>query len=170
MGRNHPTKGHAIFLEAAKLVLSANPDVYVAVIGRGVDTDPQLNALVRGSGFNDRVRLVGEQQEIHRINAALDIACNSSIAEAFSNAVGEAMATGLPCVVTEVGHSPMVVGDDGLVVPPGNPRALAAEILRFARDREERMRRGDLARKRIETLYSIKHVSMSYDALYGRIV
>ena len=70
-----------------------------------------------------RVHLLGKRQDIPRLTAALDIA--SSFGEGLPNVIGEAMACGIPCVVTDVGDSALIVGETGKVVPPRNPAALS---------------------------------------------
>src|SRR5207245_2521792 len=71
------------------------------------------------------VRL-GLRREIARVLNAFDIhTLSSAFGEGFPNVLGEAMATGVPCVVTEIGDSELIVGDTGVAVPPRDPAALA---------------------------------------------
>ena len=87
---------------------------------------------------------------------AFDIACSASAyGEGFSNAVGEAMACGRPCVVTDVGDSARIVGDAGIVVPPDDPVALA-DAWRQIRGSvaQEQCAMGARARARIEQEFS----------------
>jgi len=74
---------------------------------------------------SDWIIWAGVREDIEPVYNALDILCSSSYWEGFSNVIGEAMACGVPCVVTDVGDSAMIVGDQGIVVPPGDAKALA---------------------------------------------
>ncbi len=71
-----------------------------------------------------------------QIYNSLDLLVSSSCGEGFSNAIAEAMACGVPCVVTDVGDSAQIVGGTGIVVPPRNPLALAEGILGLVGRRE----------------------------------
>jgi glycosyltransferase involved in cell wall biosynthesis len=101
--------------------------------------------------------------------AALDIlSLSSAFGEGFPNAIGEAMACEVPCVVTDVGDSAEIVGDAGLVVPPRNPTAMAEawETL-LAKSPEERRVLGRAARERIARNFSLDVVTRQYEILYA---
>lgn len=106
-----------------------------------------------------------------RIQASLDIATSSSAyGEAFSNAIGEAMAAGVPCVVTDVGDSAAIVGPTGRVVPTRDPEALARawqSLLELAPERREAL--GAAARDRIGRHFSLAAIAARYAALYDEI-
>jgi glycosyltransferase involved in cell wall biosynthesis len=100
-------------------------------IGEGSE-ETQLKELAAELGVEGRVLFTGRTEAASALNA-LDIAVSSSsFGEGFSNAVAEAMACGLPCVVTDVGDSALVVGQNGTVVPRRDPEALAAALLEVA--------------------------------------
>jgi glycosyltransferase involved in cell wall biosynthesis len=99
--------------------------------------------------------------------SALDIATSSSIVEGFPNVVGEAMASGVPCVVTDVGDCALIVGDSGRVMAPRHPEALAAawaELLELPDG--ERLALGAKARERVKDNFSIGSVVAAYEGLY----
>src|SRR5262249_9583363 len=116
--------------------------------------------------------LLGLRKDIPRLSAALDIAslC-SSYGEAFPNVIGEAMACGVPCVVTDVGDSAFIVGDTGRVVSSKDPSALAAawwELLQMGPD--ERRRLGEAARLRIQEHFDLLAITSRYETLYRNMV
>ncbi|HXI20359.1 MAG TPA: glycosyltransferase, partial [Gemmatimonadales bacterium] len=135
VGRYHVMKGHDDFLAAARQVLAEGVDADFVCAGREVTPDnPVLTGMVTQHDLAGRVHLLGERRDTHRLFAALDVACCASTSgEGFPNAVGEAMACGIPCVVTEVGDAPVLVGETGVVVSRHDPQALAAGMMRLLR-------------------------------------
>jgi glycosyltransferase involved in cell wall biosynthesis len=168
IARDHPVKDHATFLRAASSVSRDVPDTCFVLVGRGVDAaNVRLTALITELGLGGRVRLLGERSDIPAIMAATDVMVSSSWTEAFPNVVGEAMACGVPCVVTDVGDSSWIVGDTGRVVPPRQPRALAQAVNGvLALPSAERKQLGLAARKRVEREFSLGAVADRYEDLY----
>lgn len=171
VARHHPMKDHAGFFHAARLVAQAHPSVRFVMIGRDTDAQSPVADLARGNQLEDRVFLLGERSDIPRLTAALDIACSSSAwGEGFSNTIGEAMACGVPCVVTDVGDSAYAVGDTGISVPPSNPQALADAISRLiASGLDHRRCLGQAARRRIEAEFSLPAIVHRYEELYREL-
>jgi glycosyltransferase involved in cell wall biosynthesis len=119
IARYHPVKDHANFLNAAARLVKAREDVQFVLAGRDVElSNPLIAELVQRQKLADRVHMLGERQDISDLTAGLDIATSSSYTESLPNTVGEAMACGVPCVVTDVGDSAWLVGETGKVVPP----------------------------------------------------
>jgi glycosyltransferase involved in cell wall biosynthesis len=128
LGRLNATKDYPNFLRAAAALLPDVPATRFLCVGSGPELD-RLQHLAAELGIADRVLFTGELEAASALNA-FDVACSPSITEGFSNAIAEAMACGLPCVVTDVGDSAMIVGDIGTVVPPSSPDELASAIRR----------------------------------------
>ena len=173
LARYHPAKDHAGFLEAAARVHAERPDTRFVLAGTGVDeTNPALTDALRKTGLADRVHLLGERHDVADVLAAIDVYVSSSARiEAFSNSVGEAMSCAVPCVVTDIGDSPAVIGDTGLVVPPRNPAALAAAMIDMVdKSPATRAALGERARRRIVDEFDIESVARRYAELYGRLV
>ena len=172
VGRYHPVKDHANFLQAAEILERTWPNVHFVLVGCGMDhTNSELVALIRQIGINGKIHLLGERTDVHYITAALDIASSSSQAEGFPNVVGEAMACEVPCVVTDVGDSAKIVDVTGIVVPPKDPQALAKGWERLIEmGAEARRKLGIAARKRIQANYSLAVITEQYEDLYHRVV
>jgi glycosyltransferase involved in cell wall biosynthesis len=167
LARVHPMKDHATFLNAAKIVGAAKASVHFVVAGRDVPAAPQINSLIDVLDLRRRVHLLPERSDAPRFLAALDVAVSSSYSEALPNVVGEAMACGIPCAVTDVGDSAQLVGDAGVMVPPRDPPALAAGILRILDlGSTAYAALGRAARERIVSTFSLDAAAAKYERLY----
>jgi len=168
VSRLHPLKDHSVFLQAASLVSAVHPQSSFLLVGKGLtESDPSLTKLIRQLNLTSRVVLLGERTDTPRLTAALDIACSSSVGEGFPNAIGEAMACGIPCVVTDVGDSAFLVGDTGVTVPSRNPEALANAIGKLIdAGPAARKELGLAARRRIESEFSLPEIARRYEKLY----
>ena len=132
VGRLDPMKDHPIFLEAAAVLAKKRTDARFVCVGGGPDEyRTRLQTLAKRLGLEERLQWVEHCKDMPGVYNALDIAVSSSYGEGLSNVIGEAMACGVPCVVTNVGDSAWVVGDLGEVVPPKNPVALANAMQRL---------------------------------------
>jgi len=126
VGRLDPVKGYPNFLEAAALLAKERKDVRFVIVGDGPDTyREQLRLLSQELGLTERLIWAGARENMPAVYNALDIVCSSSYSEGFGLTVAEAMGCGVPCVVTDVGDSARIVGEEGIVVPPGDPLKLA---------------------------------------------
>jgi len=169
IARYHPMKDHAGFLHAAGLVARVHPEARFLFVGKGVTRNElALRKAIEEEQLEDRTFLLGERWDMAHVTAALDIACSASAwGEGFSNAIGEAMACGIPCVVTDIGDSALIVADTGLPVPPRNPQALAHAIDRLIEaGAEQRQLLGAAARLRIEGEFSLPAIARRYEELY----
>ena len=168
--RFHPMKDHDTFLRAAAIVARTRPDARFVAAGRGVPGHAVLLERVRDLGIESQVSFLPEREDAPAFLAALDVGVSSSYSEAFPNVIAEAMACGTPCVATDVGDSAQIVGDAGVLVPPRNPDALAAGILRLlALDPAARDRLSREARERIRSKFSLPFVAAQYERLYSGI-
>jgi glycosyltransferase involved in cell wall biosynthesis len=99
--------------------------------------------------------------------SAADIYVSSSLGESFSNAIGEAMACELPCVVTNVGDSKLIVGETGVVVQAQDCEALAAGLLNGVSKKGGE--RCSSARKRVVSNYDITSVAQKFQEVWGSL-
>lgn len=154
VARVHPMKDYACFLQAFSRVFGA----VALLVGEGTERLPE----------QPRVYRLGRRDDIPALLAAADILVSSSASgEGFSNAIAEAMACGLPAVVTDVGDSARIVEGSGIVVPPSNPEKLADAITALMTEpAAERQARGELARERIVSLFSLDRSVRCFDKLY----
>jgi glycosyltransferase involved in cell wall biosynthesis len=164
VARYHPVKDFHTFIRAASHIRSKKDDVHFVMIGNRVDSDNlELQNWIAEECLQDRVHLLGQRYDVPELLPALDLLVSSSIGEGFSQVLGEAMACGVPCAVTNVGDSARIVGDTGRVVEPGQSQALAAACLEIlTMPVQERQAVGRAARARVEAEYNLTCVSQKY--------
>jgi glycosyltransferase involved in cell wall biosynthesis len=167
VGRLAPQKDHATLLEAIALVRERRPDVRLVLVGDGelrVELERQAAAL----GLAESVLLLGERHDVPDLLASIDVFANASRYEGLCLAVIEAQAAGVPVVATPVGgiRETIVDGETGLLVPPGDHRALADAISRLLDDRHLATRLASAARLVAER-YSERRMIDETLRLYG---
>ena len=173
IGRFDPMKDHDNFFQAASLLVTKSADVHFVVAGNGVEpSNLSFRDYLDREELRGHLHLLGQRDDISNLTAALDIASSSSsFGEGFSNTIAEAMSSGIPCVVTDVGDSAYLVGETGIVVPPMNPQALAEGWQRMiAMGVEGRNTLGAAARQRIQQNFQQDEIARQYERLYESVL
>jgi glycosyltransferase involved in cell wall biosynthesis len=170
VARFDPMKDHATFLKAAHLLLEKDNRVLFVLAGKDITWEnKKLTTAIQTGKYGKHFHLLGERDDVAHVMAALDMATSSSSSEGFPNTIGEAMACGVPCVVTDAGDSALLVGDTGMVVPIKNPQALAEgwdQMIKLAGSGRSKL--GKAARCRIEEQFSLPTSVKCYEELYQR--
>jgi glycosyltransferase involved in cell wall biosynthesis len=172
IARFHPQKDIENFLKAADLINEKRPEIHFVLCGDGMTSQNLELARWVSRGHNQNtIHLLGRRLDIPWIMAGLDIlALSSSFGEAFPLVLGESMASGIPCVSTDVGDSAYLIGDTGLIVAPRDPRALAGAIMEMISLPDKQIKKmGEDARLRIEQNFSLIKMVDSYLRLYEQI-
>jgi glycosyltransferase involved in cell wall biosynthesis len=129
VARFDPIKDHATFVRAAARVAERVPPARFVCAGGGEDSArDRVRGLAAELGVADRFIWQPEGPSDASLYAGFDVHVSSSSSEGFSNAVAEAMSCAVPCVATDVGDSAAIIGETGLVVPPGDPEAMGDAI------------------------------------------
>ena len=171
--RYHPMKDHASFIQATNIISCNNSNAHFILVGRNVcSSNQKLLQLVKSTGEHSKIHLLGERGDIPELMKSIDVAVVSSAwGEGFPNTLGEAMASAIPCVVTDVGDSAWILGTNhGEVVPPKNPQALAEGILSLLNmDEQSRNAIGISARQRVVENFSLEKITQQYEDLYDDV-
>lgn len=175
VGRSHWVKGHTYAVRAVRLLLDRGCDVRLTIVGGASgDDSAALQATIRHLDLEGTVVLTSSETSapVRRRLAEADLFLSSSLSEGMSNAAIEAMAAGLPVVVTAVGGMPELIrtGAEGLVVPPRDPPALADAVERLVREPELRHRLGAGGRERVLRDFTLERQAEAFTDHYERLV
>ena len=166
------SKGHNVFLDAARAVLTAAPETRFLIVGDGVGFE-DVKGRVRQLGLEARVHLTGFRRDIPEVMAALDVLALPSIrSEAIPQVIPQALAVGTPVVASTVGGSPELIrdGENGRLVPPADPAALAAAILELLREPERARAMARAGQVMVQARYTIDATMARTTAVYRELL
>ena len=171
VARHHPVKDQATLLRGFALAAPDLPGVTLQMVGDG-PLRPDLENLTRELGIADRVQFLGIRSDIPDLMRSADIFTLTSLSEAASLTLLEAMASGLPAVVTDVGGNGEIVRHEkeGLLVPRGGAAQLAAAFKRLHADPAFARRLGNAGRERAFNRHRLENTVDQYLRLYERVM
>ncbi|MBI2331859.1 MAG: glycosyltransferase [Chloroflexi bacterium] len=163
VGRLVYEKGHEFLVEAMSTVTQSDAHAIAGICGAGPLHD-QLQAQIEKLNLQDKVKLLGQWDEIPELLAASDVFALPSRWEGLPMALLEGMMAGLPVIATRVEGVDEVVqpGEHGLLVPLESPAELAQAILQLLRSPQDRQRMGRAARERVLSSYTTDRMCEAY--------
>lgn len=173
VSRLAPDRGYMNLLDAFKLVSAEAPQAHLVIVGKG-EYLPSIKERVGALGLTERVHFPGFiEKDLPEVLSAIDIyTLMAPGSEGTSRALLEAMATGLPSVVTSHNGLDEVVRDTvtSYVVPPDNPGALSAALQSLIADKGKRIKFGRAGRQRVERLFYNGYRAEMVENIYAQIL
>lgn len=174
VGNIRRIKGFDVFIRAAAKVHAAIPQVVFAIAGEEHDRSygTELRELVGSLGLGSSFVFLGGVDDVHSLLQSADIFCLPSRSEGLSNALLEAMACELPCVVTRVGGNPEVVvdGKTGYIVENEDAESAAAAMLELLRNPSAARRMGAEGRRVVQERFTTEAMIQTLVNSYERLL
>ena len=174
-GRLSRAKGIAMLIEAWPEILARHADLHLVMVGSGQgswdDCEAQVTGFVRERGLSGRVIFTGQSERVWEYMQAADVFVSPSEYEGFGLTVVEAMASGLPAVVTAVGIAPELIheGVNGFLFEPKSPKAAIAAVEACLASRERWQQIGTAARESVQP-FDLPHVFAAYARLCRELI
>ncbi len=166
VGRWDVQKDYYTLMAALHILQKKHANFKMVMVGENLDWDnKELVDLIKKSDLESKIFLLGRRVDIPALLSAADIYVSSSLGESFSNSIGEAMACELSCVVTDVGHSKIIVGDTGVVIEAGDYGDLSDMLLKHVE--ADGVVRCKAARERIALRYDIRSTVGRFEKIWG---
>ena len=171
ISRWNPLKDHKTLLESFSLALSKNPNIYLLLVGNGLEEEnSELGILIDHLNLRKSVILLGQLKDISYVLGVLDLFILSSVGEAFPNVLIEAMSYEVYCVSTDVGDAAYILGDEKFIVQPQAPVEMA-ETINYCLDL---INSGTKLNKfyidRIKNLFSIENMCLQYHLAWEKAI
>lgn len=171
VGRLSPEKGHAVLIDAMRVVVSEHPGIRLMILGEGQERS-NLEARIRKFGLERHVLMPGFSRNIPYYMKHSRLLVNPSFSEGMPNAVLEARALGIPVVATDVGGVSEIVSKElggGMLVPPGDAEKLAGGINEILRspdfDSDKAKERFEEFRVRFDTESQTRRLMEIYSSI-----
>lgn len=162
IGRLSPIKGHTFFLRAVSKVIKVIPRVKVLIVGDAppdkIKYSQELEDLSRRLGLTKYVEFLGRRSDMPEILSKMDLLVLATVTqEAFGRVIIEAFACGVPVLATSVGGVTEIIrnGENGLLVPPEDPHAMADAIVKILKDRRLSKNLAKVARRDVEEKFAL---------------
>jgi glycosyltransferase involved in cell wall biosynthesis len=172
VGELNPLKGHDVFIQAAANVVASHPQARFLIVGgdssSGNKTLNALKDLIAGLSLSDRIRMVGEVEDVAPFLAAMDVFVSASQTESFGLAMVEALASSVPVVATNTEGAQEIIKDaeTGFLVPIGQSQTLAESINRLLADAALRERMGQLAYQDASERFRLEQMVEAIEQIY----
>jgi sugar transferase (PEP-CTERM/EpsH1 system associated) len=171
VGRLVPIKDHPTLLRAAEVLLERGHRVHALIVGGGPELDKHRKYAENSAFLRGCVTFGGSELEVSDLYKAMDIFVLPSICEGMSNTLLEAMASGLPCVATNVGGNPELIGDGkcGLLFEPQDVAGLVEVLERLLRAPDQRTQFSDAGRREAVARFDLARMIGDYADLYREL-
>lgn len=136
VGRQQLQKGHVVLIDAAVVLAHTHPDLIVLIAGSDGRETPRLQSMAADPHLAGRVHLLGHRTDVADLLAAADVMALPSLLEGTAGVALEAMGIGTPIVSSRLDglEGILLDGHNSLLVPPGDPHALAESLARLLDD------------------------------------
>jgi glycosyltransferase involved in cell wall biosynthesis len=170
VGRLVPQKGYHHLIQAARIVLTQQPDTYFLIIGDGILAN-ELRAQAAATGVSERILFTGARADIEALYQTMDAFVSSSLWEGLPTVLMESMASDVPVIATAVaGNQELVIHEQtGLLVPPGDAEALAAAISRMIEQPALAQQLAQRAHQLVHQRFSITSIAQQQADLYEQL-
>lgn len=160
-------KGHRYLLEAMPAILAAVPQARLLLVGEG-ELEEELRRQAKLLALEEAVVFAGFRNDVPALLKSADLFVMSSHLEGLCTSLMDAMAAGLPVVTTRAGGIPEVLGDgqNGVLVPPKDPAALAAAVVDLLENRKQREHFARNAAHRAEKYFHYRNMAAGTLAVY----
>ncbi len=170
VARLDPIKNHRLMIKALESVRQAFPETFLIIVGDGPERE-NLESFASKLGLSSYVIFTGFREDIHNYMKIIDVFLLTSFSEGTAMTLLEAMASSLPCIVTEVGGNPEIVKDEetGFVIPNDNEKILSEKICKLLDDDILKKEMGVAGRKRFEENFTVDKMVSAYENIYDEI-
>lgn len=166
-----PKKGHMFLIEAAINLTKHLPELKILIVGDG-DCKQSLLSLAEAAGLQEKVIFLGARKDVPALMKIMDVFVLPSLQEGFPRTLLEAMYVGLPVIATSISGIPEIVvsGENGLLIPPENSKAIEDSVLRFYKNTSFGYKLGYNARKTIQLRFMPQKYINRLESLYLELI